>query len=91
MKRKRMKKNQIEIGHIDIPVEYNNFTDYKKNVLCDKIIESMIIQLDKELPEHISRMVFLIDVLKSSLITNEEDENYEICSLIRDILKRLDD
>jgi len=86
-----MKKNQIEIGHIDIPVEYNNFTDYKKNVLCDKIIESMIIQLDKELPEHISRMVFLIDVLKSSLITNEEDENYEICSLIRDILKRLDD
>jgi hypothetical protein len=51
----------------------------------------MLLSLDKKLPTHLNRINFLIDILESSLIINEENENYEVCSVIRDIIKRLDD
>lgn len=86
-----MKKDQIDIGFIDVPKEYNLFTEEKKIILCDRIIESMLIQIDKEIPQYISRLTFLNEILESTLITNEEHENFEVCIVIRDIIKRLND
>jgi hypothetical protein len=86
-----MKRDQIDIGFIDVPKEYSLFTEEKKIVLCDRIIDSMLTQIDKEVPEYINRITFLIEILESSLITNEEHENFEVCVVLRDILKRLND
>lgn len=86
-----MREEHIEIGYMDIPVGYNELDDNKKKVLCDKIIDTMLLSLDKQLPLYVNRIDFLIGVLESSLIINEQDENYEVCSVIRDIIKRLND
>ena len=89
----KMKKNkeQIDIGYIDVPKEYELFDDEMKIKLCDKIIQSMLIQMDKVTPKYIYRITFLNEILESSLITNEEQENFEVCVVLRDIIKRLND
>jgi hypothetical protein len=88
-----MKKNkeQVDIGFIDVPKEYELFDDERKIKLCDNIIQSMLIQMDKVTPKYINRITFLNEILESSLITNEEQENFEVCVVLRDILKRLND
>jgi hypothetical protein len=88
-----MKKNkeQVDIGFIDVPKEYELFDDERKIKLCDNIIQSMLVQMDKVTPKYINRITFLNEILESSLITNEEQENFEVCVVLRDILKRLND
>lgn len=83
--------DQIEIGYMDIPIGYSSFDDDKKKILCDNIIDSMLLELEKHLPKHINRIDFLMGILESSLLINEEYENYEVCSVIRDTIKRLND
>ena len=79
----------IDIGYIDIPKEYNGLTQKRKDEICDILIEKLLIAIDKELPEYMSRFEFLIEVLESSLQANEDLENYEICQVLNDILKQL--
>lgn len=88
-----MKKNkeQIDIGFIDVPKEYESLDEQTKIKLCDNIIQSMLVQMDKATPKYINRITFLNEILESSLITNEEQENFEVCVVLRDILKRLND
>jgi hypothetical protein len=81
----------IQLGYIDIPKNYNKLSIKIKNNICDLLIERLLISIDKELPEHINRVTFLKEVLESSLETNEEHENYEVCSVIYDSLNRLNE
>ena len=71
--------------------DYELFDDEMKIKLCDKIIQSMLVQMDKVTPKYINRITFLNEILESSLITNEEQENFEVCVVLRDIIKRLND
>ena len=84
-------KEQVEIGFIDVPMNYVTLTDYRKDVVCNNIIDSILIQIDNSLPQHINRINFLIEILESSLLTNEEEENYEICAVIKDMINKLND
>lgn len=73
------------IGYIDIPVAYWSMDWEDKKVLCNKMIKILIRELDKDLLPHINRIAALNDVLESSIITNEMEENYEICQVFKDI------
>jgi hypothetical protein len=84
-------KEQVEIGFMDIPMNYVSLTEYRKDVVCNHIIDSILIQIDESLPQHINRITFLIEILESSLLTNEQEENYEICAVIRDMINKLND
>ena len=84
-------KEQVEIGFMDVPMNYVSLTDYRKDVVCNNIIDSILTQIDNSLPQHINRINFLIEILESSLLTNEEEENYEICAVIEDMINKLDD
>lgn len=81
----------IDIGFIDVPKGYEKLTKDKKDNICDLLIDRLLYVLDKELPVQIGRVSFLVSVIESSLITNEEHENYEICSVLRDTLKRINE
>lgn len=83
----------IDLGFIDIPIDYSTFTEDQKSRLCDKLIDALIVYIDKELEyaPFINRITFLNEVLESTLITNEYYENYEVCSVIRDCKKRLNE
>ena len=80
-----MKRSHEEIGFIDIPKEYCNFSDKEKRAICNKIIDMLLTTIDRELDPVINRITFLDEVLESSIISNEELEQYEICQCLMDI------
>ena len=85
------KKNSIDIGYLDLPVGYSEFDDDQKKKICNNLIDMIFITVDKSLPKEINRITFVQEVFESSLITNELDENYEICMVIRDCIKQINE
>ena len=84
-------KEHIELGYIDIPKDYSDFTTQQKEKVCTKIIDVLLLHIDKELDPTINRISFLDDVLESSLMTNEEDEEYTVCQVLFDCRKLIND
>jgi hypothetical protein len=80
-----------QIGNIDIPSEYNTYTQEEKVAVCNKILDKIMTVVDKELPPYINRMTFIDEVLESTLESNEQEEKYEVCSVIRDIVKLINE
>jgi hypothetical protein len=85
------KRKQSEIGYIDIPKEYCDLNTNEKRAVCNKIIDMLLHQIDKELAPEINRITFLDQILESSLISNEELEQFEICACLLDIRKILNE
>ena len=85
-------KERIELGFIDIPVRYPKFTKKQKNALCDKIIDMLLHHIETQIDDNeINKMTLLDSVFESTILTNEEYENYEVCQVILDCRKRLND
>lgn len=80
-----MRRSSEEIGFMDIPREYCNFSEKEKRAVCNKLIDMLLTTLDRELDPVINRITFLDEVLESSIISNEELEQYEICQCLMDI------
>ena len=80
-----------QIGYIDIPQEYGTYTQEEKIAVCNKILDKIMLVVDKELPAHINRMTFIDEILESTLESNEQEEKYEVCSVIRDIVKLINE
>jgi hypothetical protein len=80
-----MSREQTEIGYVDIPKDYCDFTKREKRALCNKLIDMLLHTIDKELDPVINRISFLDEVLESSIISNEHLEQYEICACLKDI------
>jgi DNA-binding winged helix-turn-helix (wHTH) protein len=80
-----VKREQDEIGFIDIPQEYSRFNTKEKRAVCNKLIDMLLTTLDRELDPVINRITFLNEVLESSIVSNEELEQYEICQCLTDI------
>lgn len=80
-----MKRKQDDIGFIDIPQEYCYFSNDEKRAVCNKIIDLLLYSIDKQLDPVINRITFLDEILESSIISNEELEQYEICQCLMDI------
>jgi hypothetical protein len=81
----------IGIGELEIPTNYFKFTKKEKDELCNRIIDSLYKYVDRNLEPDISRISFLEGIFESSLITNEEDENYEMCMVLKDCLNILNE
>ena len=87
----RMRRRQEEIGFIDIPQEYCKFNAEEKRAICNKLIDMLLTTIDRDLDPIINRITFLNEVLESSIISNEELEQYEICQCLQDILTILNE
>ena len=85
------KKKREEIGYIDIPREYCELNTEEKRNVCNNIIELLLGKIDKQLAPEINRITFLDQILESSLISNEELEQFEICACLLDIRKILNE
>jgi hypothetical protein len=86
-----MKREQIELGHIDIPLNYMELTERKKKNVCNAIIRQLMIYIDENLDETVNRVTFLDEVFLSSIETNEVIEKYEVCSVFQDCRKLLNE
>jgi len=86
-----MDEEQFTIGFIEIPVKYWSLTQEEKDKLCNKMIDALILKLDQDLDPEINRIAALDDIMESSIISNEIEENYEICEVFKNIRKILNE
>ena len=82
---------QIELGWIDIPKNYSEYSDKQKKVICNKLIDLLLLEIDNDLDPTINRITFLDLVLESSLLSNEHLEQYEVCTVLLDCRKLLNE
>lgn len=84
-------RTDVRIGELEIPNDYFDFTEEEKDDVCNQIMDAMLTILDKQLKPEVNRIDVLDSILESSIITNQEDEKYEICQVLMDIRTRLNE
>jgi hypothetical protein len=82
-----MQIDHVQVGEIEVPVNYFLLDEEDKKDLCMGFIETTLELLNRNMPVYISRVTILNKLLDSSIITNKENENYEICQILEDCRK----
>jgi hypothetical protein len=75
----------IKVGELEIPIDYFSFNRNEKEQLCLQLMDAMLHVLDRELNQELDRVAVLDRLLESSIITNQDEENYEICEVLKNI------
>ena len=75
----------IKVGELEVPIDYFKFRKEDKEILCNEIMDAMLHMLDRQLRPNLDRLRVLDRLLESSIITNQEQEEYEICQVLMDI------
>lgn len=76
---------RIKVGELEIPKDYWSMNQQDRRELCLTIIDAFLTLLDKQISPEVSRIMILDRLLESSILTNVEEENYEICQVLTDI------
>lgn len=84
-------RESIDMGYVGIPKQYFVYDKQTKILICNEIIDRILIQIDKELDPTINRIQFLDAMMESSIETNLEDENYEVVQVFSDVRKILNE
>lgn len=81
-----MKTNShIKVGELEIPVDYFSIDEEYKKELCLTLVDAIITAIDKHASPKLDRIQILDKMLESSIQTNEQEENYEVCQFLIDI------
>jgi hypothetical protein len=75
----------IKIGEIEVPRDYWNLSLNKRRELCETLIDTILVVLEQQIRPDMNKIRVLDLLLISSIITNEELENYEICQVLSDL------
>ena len=81
----------VDIGVLHIPKDYMLFDEPTKKIVCDNIIDALLKHIDPYLDEDQDRIEYLMGIIDSSIITNEQDELYEMCQIMKDCKTRLNE
>jgi hypothetical protein len=88
---KTNREETFELGYVDVPQEYFKLEKNKKDVICLKIIDMLLHQIDDQVDPIINRIDLLDEIMESSIESNLEDENYEVAQVFSDIRKILNE
>jgi hypothetical protein len=87
-----LKREQIELGFINIPKAYFEFTKYQKEVICNKAIDKLLKYIEDNIDDPtINRINFLDEILESSIESNNETESFEVSGFLYDCRKMLNE
>ena len=75
----------VKVGELEVPLDYFKFCKEDKETLCNEIMDAMLHMLDRQLRPDLDRLKVLDRLLESSIITNQDQEEYEICQVLREI------
>ena len=75
----------VKIGNLDIPEDYFVLSKNEKDVVCMMIYDDILLLVDRQLPKYISRVNFIDKIIDSSLITNLNEEKYEVAAVLKDL------
>lgn len=81
----------VRVGEIEVPMDYWSISENEKNAFCLTIIDSILTILDKQVRPDMDRLYVFKKLIECSLATNEMDENYEVCAVLKDIRKIIDE
>jgi hypothetical protein len=87
----KKQKEMVKIGHLDVPVDYFTLPVDEKEVICNSILESMLYLLEKHIDPEVNRFEILNKIIDSSIIMNEDHENYEVAGVLFDIRKMINE
>jgi hypothetical protein len=73
------------MGYLDVPQNYFDLTNEDKDVVRNSILEAMLYILEKNLSKDTDKQKVLLDIIDSSIMMNEHDENYEVAGVLFDI------
>ncbi len=77
---------QIKVGHLDVPTDYFKLSQEDKQVVCNSILESILYILERHInDDKVDKLNVLNRIIDSSIITNQYEENYEVCGVLVDI------
>jgi len=85
------KSKHIKVGEIEIPKDYWSMEEGDRTVFCLTLIDGMLTLLDKQVRPDVNKKDVLDLLLKSSIMTNEFEENYEVCQVLQDIRNIIDE
>lgn len=86
-----MKQIKNKLGYIDVPKDYFTLLKEDKDVVCNSILEAMLYVLEKNISKKVDQKKLLLDIIDSSIVINEIDENYETAGVLLDIRKMIND
>lgn len=86
-----MRKNHIKVGYLDVPKNYFELELEDKEIVRNSILEVMLYILDKNLSKKTDKQKVLLDVIESSIMMNEQEENYEVAGVLVDIRKMINE
>jgi hypothetical protein len=75
----------IKVGEIEVPKDYWNFDLDQRKEICEALIDTLLLVLEKQIRPEMDALKVLDLLLLSSIISNEELENYEICQVLYDL------
>jgi hypothetical protein len=81
----------IKIGHLEIPEDYFKLHSVDKETICIILMEQILNMIEKQIPSYINKIEFLDKVLESSIITNVQEEQYEVAQVLTDIKQMIND
>jgi hypothetical protein len=81
----------IKIGEIEIPINYFELSKEEKDYLIEQLYNKFIQTIEARINPAFETKEIMKSILTSSIISNTKDENYEICQILIDIEKRLDE
>jgi hypothetical protein len=80
------KQKQIKVGHLDVPEDYFSMPKEDRQVVCNTILESILYILERHInDDRVDKLNVLNRLIDSSIITNQHEENYEVCGVLMDI------
>jgi hypothetical protein len=86
-----MRKSHIKMGYLDVPKNYFELGLEDKEIVRNSILEVMLYILEKNLSKKTDKQKVLLDVIESSIIMNEQEENYEVAGVLVDIRKMINE
>ncbi len=81
----------VKIGELEVPFEYFDLSEEERNIIIDEVYNSMLLLIDRTANPAYNRKEILAQIIESSLITNIEEENYEICQVLFDLKKHINE
>ena len=74
-----------------IPEDYFKLTKTQKKDLCVELLDNIIYLVDTNFSPEFNRIEITKILLGITLKQHETEENFEICEVIRDIIKLIDE
>ena len=75
----------VKIGDLEIPTDYWSMDKTDRRELCLTIVDAILTLLDKLVNPEYNRKSLMNAIIDSSIETNVNEENYEVCQVLSDI------